>query len=105
MIWLLQLLSDQFCFSPFFFSQRRAENATYILTVVAENSLASPQLSSNVTVHVFVYDVSDQTPQFTQSEYKAMVAESVTAGTTVIKINVTKNDKVKYIIISRIINI
>ena len=91
--------------SFFFFSQRRAENATYILTVVAENSLASPQLSSNVTVHVFVYDVSDQTPQFTQGEYKAMVAESVTAGTTVIKINVTKNEKVKYIIIPRIINI
>ena len=79
----------------FFFSQRRAENATYILTVVAENSLVSPPLSSNVTVHVFVYDVSDQAPQFTQSEYKAMVAESVTAGTTVIKINVTRSDKVK----------
>ena len=91
--------------SLFFFSQRRAENATYILIVVAENSLASPPLSSNVTVHVFVYDVSDQTPQFTQSEYKAMIAESVTAGTTVIKINVTKNEKVKYIIIPRIINI
>ena len=75
------------------------------MTVVAENSLASPQLSSNVTVHVFVYDVSDQTPQFTQSEYKAMVAESVTAGTIVIKINVTRSDKVKYIIIHHIINI
>ncbi|XP_073231929.1 cadherin EGF LAG seven-pass G-type receptor 1-like [Porites lutea] len=78
--------------------RRRAENATYILTVVAENSLASPPLSSNVTVHVFVYDVSDQAPQFTQSEYKAMVAESVTSGTTVIKINVTNSDKVKYFI-------
>ena len=73
--------------------------------MVAENSLASPPLSSNVTVNVFVYDVSAQTPQFTQSEYKAMIAESVTSGTTVIKINVTKSDKVKYIITHLIINI
>lgn len=73
--------------------------------MVAENSLASPLLSSKVTVQVFVYDMSDQTPHFTQSEYKAMVAESVTPGTTVIKINVTNSDEVKYIIIHLIINI
>ena len=69
----------------------------YNLTVIAENSLASPKLSSNVTIHVIVYDVSDQRPQFTQSEYHAEVAESVTSGTSVIKINVTNSEQVSEI--------
>jgi len=67
--------------------------------VIAENSLASPKLSSNVTVHVIVYDVSDHKPQFTRSEYQAEVAESVVVGTSVIKINVTNNEQVSQLLV------
>ena len=62
--------------------------------MIAENSLAFPKLSTNVTVQVIVYDVGVQRPQFTSSEYQAEVAESVAVGTSVIRINVTNNEQV-----------
>ena len=80
--------------TPTYFSQKRDEKPVYNLTVIAENSLASPKLSSNMTVQVIVYDVSDQIPLFTASEYQAKVAESVAVGTPVIKINVTNRVQV-----------
>lgn len=66
--------------------------------MIAENSLASPKLSTNVTVQVIVYDVGVQRPQFTSSEYQAEIAESVAAGTSVIRINVTNSQQVSKII-------
>ena len=78
--------------------------STYNLTVIAENSLASPKLSSNVTLHIIVYDVSDHRPQFTGSEYKAEVAESVASGTSVIQINVTNSEQVLEFIKTKVIN-
>ena len=77
-----------------YFLQKRDEQPVYNLTVVAENSLASPKLSSNMTVQIIVYDLTGQTPQFTAREYHAEIAESVAAGTSVIKVNVTNNVQV-----------
>lgn len=78
----------------FYLQQKRDEKPAYNLTVIAENSLASPKLSTNVTVHVIVYDVGVQRPQFTSSEYYANIAESAAAGTSVIIINVTNSEQV-----------
>ena len=62
--------------------------------MIAENSLASPKLSTNLTIQVIVYDVGVERPQFTLSQYQAEVSESVAVGTSVIKINVTNSDQV-----------
>ena len=62
--------------------------------MIAENSLASPKLSTNLTVQVIVYDVGVERPQFTSSQYQSEVSESVAVGTSVIKINVTNSGQV-----------
>lgn len=62
--------------------------------MIAENSLASPKLSTNLTVQVIVYDVGVQRPQFTSSQYQAEVSESAAVGTSVIKVNVTDSGQV-----------
>ena len=67
--------------------------------MIAENSLASPKLSTNLTVQVIVFDVGVQRPQFTSSQYKAEVSESVAVGTSVIKINVTNSEQVVNVIV------
>lgn len=64
------------------------------MTVIAENSLASPKLSTNLTIQVIVYDVGVQRPQFSSSQYQTEVSESVAVGTSVIKINVTNSEQV-----------
>lgn len=62
--------------------------------MIAENSLASPKLSTNLTIQVIVYDVGVQRPQFSSSQYQTEVSESVVVGTSVIKINVTNSEQV-----------
>lgn len=62
--------------------------------MIAENSLASPKLSTNLTIQVIVYDVGVQRPQFSSSQYQTEVSESVAVGTSVIKINVTNSEQV-----------
>ena len=62
--------------------------------MIAENSLASPKLSTNLTIQVIVYDVGVEKPQFTLSQYQAEVSESVAVGASVIKINVTNSEQV-----------
>ena len=62
--------------------------------MIAENSLASPKLSTNLTVQVIVYDVGVQRPKFISSQYRAEVSESVAVGTSVLKINVTNSEQV-----------
>lgn len=81
-------------------SQKRREKSAYNLTVTAENSLASPKLLSSANLLIIVYDVSDQRPQFTKSEYEIEVSESVAPGTSVIQINVTNSEQVFEIKIS-----
>ena len=75
-------------------SQKREEKAAYNLTVIAENSLASPKLSTAITLNVIVYDVSDHKPKFTRPRYEAEVLESAAIGTSVIQINVTNSEQV-----------
>jgi len=72
---------------------KREEKAAYNLTVIAENSLASPKLSTAITLHVIVYDVSDHKPKFTRPRYEAEVLESAASGTSVIQINVTNSEQ------------
>lgn len=62
--------------------------------MIAENSLASPKLSTAITLHVIVYDVSDHKPKFTRPRYEAEVLESAASGTSVIQINVTNSEQV-----------
>ena len=62
--------------------------------MIAENSLASPKLSTAITLHVTVYDVSDHKPKFTRPRYEAEVLESAASGTSVIHINVTNSEQV-----------
>ncbi|XP_022809062.1 protocadherin Fat 4-like isoform X2 [Stylophora pistillata] len=70
---------------------KRVENQIYNLTIIAENSLASPKLWSTMKVQVIVYGLSRKTPQFTASEYHAEISEAATVGTPVIQINITNN--------------
>lgn len=81
-------------FRCIFLPQERDQKPAYNLTVIAENSLASPKLSTNLTVQVIVYDVGVQRPQFTSSQYQAEVSESAAVGTSVIKVNVTNSGQV-----------
>lgn len=64
------------------------------MTVIAENSLASPKLWSTLEVQVIIYGLSSRTPPFTASEYHAEISEAATVGTPVIKINITNNIQV-----------
>ena len=88
--------SDDECFffRCIFLPQERDKKPAYNLTVIAENSLASPKLSTNLTVQVIVYDLGVQRPQFTSSKYQTEVSESAAVGTSVIKVNVTDSGQV-----------
>ncbi|RMX53126.1 hypothetical protein pdam_00015549 [Pocillopora damicornis] len=83
---------------------KRVEKEIYSLTVIAENSLASPKLWSTLEVQVIIYGLSSRTPQFTASEYHAEISEAATVGTPVIKINITNNIQATSYIVFRVLH-
>uniref|UniRef100_A0A8C5H976 Protocadherin beta-16-like n=2 Tax=Gouania willdenowi TaxID=441366 RepID=A0A8C5H976_GOUWI len=52
-----------------------------------------PQMSGTVKIYVTVLDVNDNAPVFTQSVYKATMAENSPKGTTLIRVSATDADK------------
>ena len=64
----------------------------YIIAVVAVNDRATPQLATTVNVTVAVSDLNDHAPLLSQSEYVAVVIESVDVGSEVIDLNATDAD-------------
>ncbi|XP_041845404.1 protocadherin gamma-A2-like isoform X42 [Melanotaenia boesemani] len=52
-----------------------------------------PQLSGTVKIYVSVLDANDNAPVFTQSVYKAAIAENSQRGATVIRVSATDADK------------
>jgi len=57
--------------------------------IVAAVDSGSPQLSSEVTVAVFVTDVNDHAPAFERASYVASVDEDAKAGDRIIQVRVS----------------
>ncbi len=56
------------------------------ITVIAENSFASPQLSSSALVCINVIDINDNYPVFTHPEYHVITAESTPVNSIIFKV-------------------
>lgn len=52
----------------------------------------SPPLTGSGTVHVFVQDVNDHSPQFERTDYVAFIEENLPAGSDVIHIEAMDYD-------------
>ena len=66
--------------------------SSYNLTVVAVNYLGSPVLSSSAQVLVFLTDVNDNSPQFTQPFYQVSIPESLPVGTEILRLDASDPD-------------
>ncbi|KAK8407296.1 hypothetical protein O3P69_002092 [Scylla paramamosain] len=64
----------------------------FLLQVVAEETLTNPRLSSTATVVVSVTDTNDNSPQFDQEAYTALVSETANPGTVVTTIVASDRD-------------
>uniref|UniRef100_T1IXK9 Cadherin domain-containing protein n=1 Tax=Strigamia maritima TaxID=126957 RepID=T1IXK9_STRMM len=60
--------------------------------IVAREVVASGAKSSSANVTVYIQDSNDNVPQFVEEEYAARIAENVTLGTTVVKIQARDAD-------------
>ncbi|XP_073469084.1 protocadherin Fat 3 isoform X2 [Aquarana catesbeiana] len=63
----------------------------YSLLIQAKDS-GLPPLSSTVTVNVDISDVNDNSPQFTPSNYSAVIQENKPIGTSILQLVVTDKD-------------
>lgn len=52
----------------------------------------SPPLTGSGTVHIFVQDVNDHSPQFERTDYVAFITENLPAGSDVIRIQAIDED-------------
>ncbi|XP_030648034.1 protocadherin beta-6-like [Chanos chanos] len=66
------------------------EDHSFILTAIDGGS---PPRSGSVVIQVFVLDVNDNAPIFSQSLYKAHLSEHSTPGTSIVKVQATDQDK------------
>nr|XP_053634394.1 LOW QUALITY PROTEIN: cadherin-87A-like [Cherax quadricarinatus] len=64
----------------------------FLLQVIAEETLTNPRLSSTATVVVSVTDTNDNSPQFDQEAYTAVVSETANPGTVVTTIVASDRD-------------
>ncbi|MPC44216.1 Cadherin-87A [Portunus trituberculatus] len=64
----------------------------FLLQVIAEETLTNPRLSSTATVVVSVTDTNDNSPQFDQEAYTALVSETANPGTVVTTIVASDRD-------------
>ncbi|XP_068122905.1 protocadherin Fat 3 isoform X5 [Hyperolius riggenbachi] len=63
----------------------------YSLLIQARDS-GYPSLSSSVTVNIDISDVNDNSPQFTPSNYSAVIQENKPIGTSILQLIVTDKD-------------
>ncbi|XP_035677121.1 protocadherin Fat 4-like [Branchiostoma floridae] len=52
----------------------------------------TPQFSDQTTVTVYVLDVNDNTPNFTQTSYSITIEENLAQGTSILTVSATDND-------------
>nr|XP_040030897.1 protocadherin gamma-A4-like isoform X34 [Gasterosteus aculeatus aculeatus] len=70
--------------------REKEEHISLLLTAVDGGE---PQMSGTVKIDVTVLDVNDNAPVFTQSLYKAAIAENSPIGTTLITVSASDADK------------
>ncbi|MBN3310636.1 FAT4 protein, partial [Amia calva] len=68
----------------------REQESEYNITITATDG--DPQRSGTAVIQVTVFDVNDNVPVFTETVYKANLAENSPSGTTVIKVSATDKD-------------
>ncbi|XP_066572425.1 protocadherin beta-15-like [Amia ocellicauda] len=69
--------------------REKEQEVSLILTAVDGGD---PQRSGTAVIQVTVFDVNDNVPVFTETVYKANLAENSPSGTTVIKVSATDKD-------------
>ncbi|XP_030648898.1 protocadherin gamma-A11-like [Chanos chanos] len=70
----------------------REKETNHYLTLTAVDG-GKPQRSGTVKIHVFVLDVNDNAPVFSQSSYKTSVIENAAKGTLVTSVSATDADE------------
>ena len=70
-------------------NRERVNNYTLVLRAIDGGF---PALSGTATLLVSVSDVNDNAPEFTQFQYTASVAENITVGSTVVRVQATDLD-------------
>ena len=62
------------------------------ITVIAQNTYASPQLYSSTVVTIDISDINDHSPVFSSSQYSVVILESSPADSTVLQLTATDDD-------------
>ncbi|XP_047209452.1 protocadherin alpha-2-like isoform X3 [Girardinichthys multiradiatus] len=88
--------------------QKALDRETHSLITLMLTAIdgGKPPKSGSLQIHVFVIDVNDNIPSFSQSLYKVSVKENAPPGTPVVKVNATDmdegiNGKIMYSFIKR----
>ena len=65
----------------------------YILTVMAINKGADPELNTTTNVYITVTDINDHRPVYNQTSYTASLSELIPDGSYVLTVLATDGDE------------